>query len=252
MNPLERVCDIESRLQSGVIDADQALAELTAGPKPWTTGWWKEKRLETIGPQCATCGTSDPPLVLQHTWHPMPFREAVRKVGPPNWEWWKERHPIPKPDAPAAPPPIYRPVCPRCGSTRLYLAKKRNRWVCQAGAFGAPHFRHPDFEFAEPKMELRPDKKAIRRIKQDTTLHYQQQSASRWQAWLQSPEGIENRRLAVLLGIEESKRYLSFDDTKTLCRPCASREDYRHIRRSERRAELDRFARYVAELDAME
>jgi len=182
----------------------------------------------------------------------MPFREAVRKVGPPNWEWWKERHPIPKPDAPAAPPPIYRPVCPRCGSTRLYLAKKRNRWVCQAGAFGAPHFRHPDFEFAEPKMELRPDKKAIRRIKQDTTLHYQQQSASRWQAWLQSPEGIENRRLAVLLGIEESKRYLSFDDTKTLCRPCASREDYRHIRRSERRAELDRFARYVAELDAME
>jgi hypothetical protein len=85
---------------------------------------------------------------------------------------------------------------------------------------------------------------AIRRQKRAITLEYGRLSGARWDAWLQSPEGAENRLKALRLCIEDSKRYLSFSDTKTLCRSCAAREDHRHIRRSER----DAVARKEAEL----
>ena len=92
MNTLERLLDIELRLNEGTISVDQALAELFAGPKPWHTAWWKARRSERLGSECATCGSAEPPLVLQHTWQPMRWTESVRNVGPPNWEWWKQRH----------------------------------------------------------------------------------------------------------------------------------------------------------------
>lgn len=225
MNPLARLLDVESRLNEGTISVDQACAELFTGPKPWHTAWWKAQRSERIGSECATCGSADLPLVLQHTWQPVSWREALRQVGPPNWDWWKERHPLPRPE----PPLIDRPVCPQCGSIRVRPRKRTNDWVCHAGQCGAPHERHADYAFPEPKIELRPDKKTIRREREEL-------SRTRWQAWRQSTEGAEHSLKALRLCIEDSKRYLSFRDTKTLCRSCAGREDYHFILRSERDA----------------
>ena len=235
MNPLPRLLDVESRLNEGTISVDQACEELFTGPKPWHTAWWKAQRSERIGSECATCKSADPPLVLQHTWQPVSWREALRQVGPPNWDWWKERHPLPQVDGPEQ-PLIDRPVCPQCGSIRVRPRKRTTDWVCHAGQCGAPHERHADYTFPEPKIELRPDTKAVRRQKRAITLTYQELSRARWQAWRQSPEGVENRLEALRLCIEDSKRYLSFRDTKTLCRSCAGREDYHHIVRSERDA----------------
>jgi hypothetical protein len=255
LNPLERVLDIESRLNQGAISVDQACAELFAGPKPWSTGWWKGQRSERIGSECSTCGSADPPLVLQHTWQPVSWQEALRQVGPPNWEWWKERYPLPRLAGPER-PLIERPVCPTCGSIRFRQRKRTNDWVCQAGQCGAPHERHADYTFAEPKTELRPDTRAIRLQNRAMAGEYQELSRARWQAWLQSPEGAENRLKALRLYMEDSKRYLSLRDTKTLCRSCAAREDYHHIRRSELDAVELRLERDVlefrSELDQLE
>ena len=245
MNPLERLLNIESRLNAASISVDQACAELFTGPKPWHTAWWKAQRSERIGSECVTCGSADPPLVLQHTWQPVSWRDALRQVGPPNWDWWKERHPLPHVDGPER-PLIDRPVCPQCGSIRVRPRRRTNDWVCHAGQCGAPHERHADYTFPEPKIELRPDTKAIRQQKRAISLEYQELSRARWQAWLQSPESAENRLKALRLCIEDSKRYLSFRDTKTLCRTCAGREDYHHIRRSEH--ELDEISAFVNDL----
>lgn len=238
MNPLERLHDIETRLDSGTLGIDEACAALFIGPKPWHTPWWKEQRSTHIGPACATCGSSNPPLVLQHTWQPVRWAVALRVVGPPNWDWWKEQHPLPDLNQPdlnqLVDLRVTLPVCPQCGSHQVRRRVRTKDWVCHVGQCGAPHQRHADFAFPEPKFELRQDPKALREHKRTIRQKYLALSQARWEAWLKSPEAEENRLRALRLCIEESKRYLSFADTKTLCRPCAGREDVEHIRRGER------------------
>lgn len=251
MNPLERIWDIEARLNAAAVDVQQALAELFAGPKPWTTPWWKEQRLSRLGSSCATCGTPKPPMVLQHTWQPITWKEAVASVGPPNWEWWKQVHPLPKLVA-AEPPPIERPVCPVCGSTRVRFRTTRNNWDCEAGLRGTPKQIHEGATFPQPKIALCPDKDLKRSVKEVVSAKYQKNSDARWQAWLQSPECKENHRLAILLSIADSKRYLSFEDTKTICKSCAAKEDYRHIRRHERDAHNKALQQTFDEIDLIE
>lgn len=251
MNPLERLHAVESRLNAGAISVDQACAELFTGPKPWHTAWWREQRKTLLASACATCGGTQPPLVIQHTWQPISWKQALRQVGPPNWEWWKERHPTPKIERPPH-PMANRPVCPVCGSIRVYFRKRAKNWACGAGQSGAPHERHENFAFLEPKIELRPDNVGRRRQNAAVQLEYEKLSASRWQAWLQSPEAAENRLAALRLCMAESKRYLSFTDTKTLCRRCAASEDHRHIGKSLLDAEEKRRDKFWAEMDCIQ
>jgi hypothetical protein len=251
MNPLERLLDIELRLKSGAISVDQAYKELSAGPKHWHTPWWKTQRKKMLGASCSTCGSAGPPLVLQHRWQPVSWKEALRQVGPPNWEWWKERYPLAEVDRPQV-PFIDRQVCPICGSVRLYFRKKAKDWVCEAGQNGAPHERHPDFRFPEPVVALRPDTMGIRRRNQVATREYERLSNIRWNAWLLSPEHAENQLKAFRLRIEESKRYLSFTDTTTLCRRCAVREDHRYVLRTQRYAAERKQRKIWAEFDIIE
>lgn len=241
MNPLERLLSVESRLDEGTISVDQACAELFTGPKPWHTSWWKAQRAERLASACATCGSAEPPLVLQHTWQPVSWRDALDQVGPPNWEWWKERFPLPawaRPEESL----IERPVCPVCGSIRVRTRVRTKDWVCQAGQNGTPEQRHDGWAFPEPKIELRPDKKAYKNRKDVALQQRRAMYDARWQAWRQSPECAENRLKALRRCIEESKRYLSLRDTKTLCKSCAGREDYLHIRQTERETLIRREA----------
>jgi hypothetical protein len=251
MNPLERILGVESRLNVGAITVVQAGAELFSGPKHWHTPWWKAQRRERLGVECATCASASPPLVLQHTWQPRSWREALREAGPLNWEGWKERHPLPKVDRPAV-PATERPVCPTCGSVRVYFRKKAKDWACSVGMSGAPHQRHPDHTFPEPSTALRTDTLGIRKRNRVATSKYEALSHSRWQAWLSSPEYRQNPLNALRLRIEDTKRYLSFADTKTLCRRCAAREDRRHILKNQRRAAQRKLEIAFAEFDLLD
>jgi len=232
VNPLERLLSIETRLESGALSVDEACSELFTGPKPWHTAWWKAERARLIRRECSTCGSETPPLVLQHTWQPISWKEALRKGGPPNWDWWKEQHPLPAMDW-SKEILIERPVCPVCGSIRVRPRVRTKDWTCQAGQCGAPHERHENWAFPEPHYESRPDLKAIASHKRGLRDEYQRLAQERWQQWLQSPESNLNRLNAIRLCVSESKRYLSFQDTKTLCKSCAGREDYHYILESE-------------------
>ena len=235
MNPLERLRSIESRLNSCVISVDDACAELFTGPKPWTTTWWKVERARLIGSECSTCRSTEPPMVLQHTWQPIGWKDALRQVGPPNWDWWKECHPLPSLDWNKE-ILIKRPVCPVCGSIRVRPRVRTRDWTCHAGQCGTQEERHDNWAFPEPLYEMRPDLKAIANHKRTLRAEWESLVQQSWEEWLKSPESAINRRNAIKLCISESKRYLSFEDTKTLCKRCAGREDYHYILKSEREA----------------
>lgn len=112
--------------------------------------------------------------------------------------------------------------------------KKRGGWACDAGQSGAPHEQHEDYYFPEPKIESRPDSRKNAQMKRDTWAAHQILVNNRWHAWRESTEFAEHQLRALRLSIDESKRYLSFQDTKTLCRPCAAREDWQHLPRFDR------------------
>lgn len=228
MSPPDKLLSIETRLASGVLSVDDACAELFSGPKPWSTAWWKAERERLLGAHCATCTSAEPPLVLQHTWQPIKWKDALRQVGPPNWDWWKEYHPLP-PIELSKELLVERPVCPVCNSIRVRSRAKTNDWVCHAGQCGAPHERHDHWAFRVPRYEFRRDIKSVNRSER---AEYESVSQKRWDDWLSSPESAINRFNALRLCISESKRYLSFRDTKTLCKRCAAREDVSHIRES--------------------
>ncbi len=235
VNPLEKLDHIESRLESGAMSVDQACDVLFSGPKPWTTSWWKVERARLIGTECSTCRSTEPPLVLQHTWQPVSWSEALSRVGPPNWEWWKETHPLPAFDWDKE-ILAQRPVCPVCRSIRVRPRVRTKDWTCHAGQCGAEHERHEGWAFPEPLHEIHPDRKAIASHKHQLRVQWQTLVQQSWRDWLCSPERELNRRKAIALCIAESRRYLSFADTKTLCKRCAGREDYLHILESEREA----------------
>lgn len=117
---------------------------------------------------------------------------------------------------------------------------------------GQPHERHPDHTFGEPAIALRKDTLGIRKRNRVAAGKYQALSDARWQGWLHSPEYKQNQLNALRLRIEDAKRYLSFADTKTLCRPCAARENHHHILRNQRREAQRRLTIAFAELDQIE
>lgn len=220
MNPLEKLDYIESLLESGAMSVAHACDELFSGPKPWSTDWWKAERARLIGTECSTCRSTEPPLVLQHTWQPVNWSDALRRVGPPNWEWWKETRPLPALDWHKE-ILVQRPVCPVCRSIRVRPRVRTKDWTCHAGQCGAKHERHDGWAFAEPRYEMCPDRKAIAAHKRKLRAEWEILVQQSWQEWLGSRESELNRHRALALCIAESRRYLSFADTKTLCKSCA-------------------------------
>lgn len=175
----------------------------------------------------------------------------LRDAGSLDWYGWKERHPLPYVDRPEV-PLAQRQVCPVCGTVNIYFRKKANDWACKLGMSGKPEERHTEHIFAEPAVGLRKDTLGIRKRNRVATGKYEALSGDRWQAWRSSPECKENQLNALRLRIEDTRRYLSFVDTKTLCRPCAAREDHRHILRNQRREAQRQLKIAFAELDLLE
>lgn len=96
---------------------------LDLSPKPWTTPYWTAMRSKIIGTQCATCGSKDGPMVLQHGWRRMKINEAMKYAT----DIVKKRH------------PYFVPVktkhikcCPKCGYSVTYR-KTTDDFVCRRG-----------------------------------------------------------------------------------------------------------------------
>jgi uncharacterized paraquat-inducible protein A len=192
--------------EMGWIEAREILTSLK---KPWTTKEWKEARKGLLGAACESCGTTTPPLVLQHTWHPTPLYKlfyAARRKYRAAWDVWRESHPL-QVDLSAL--PADEDGCPRCGSTTIRHRKRSGTWVCAARLAGVTC----GHVFEAP----------LRVISPATVRALERTAAQEVQDTFDEEFGIG--RKVITKALEGQLRYLSLKDTKTLCKRCAFVED---------------------------
>lgn len=201
--------EILSKLSAGAIQWQDALAALKALPPSWQTKQWKQRRLERLGPCCEACGTTKPPLVMQHTWHPSTIEwlfKNERRNYTEQWKEWRDARPIQVdtshliPDADG---------CPKCGSPTVRFRKRAGHWKCVAMREGVTC----GYTFSTPI-----------RVVSYAAVHVLELAARKVvQEAFDDHYGIGLR--VANIALQQHLQYISLADTKTLCKRCAFVED---------------------------
>jgi hypothetical protein len=194
---------------SDEINWREALDVITALKKPWHTKEWKEQRKILLAAQCENCGTSTPPLVLQHTWHPVPVYKLFykeRKKYDDEWQLWKQSH---KPEVDASSLLPDRDGCPKCGSPTIRYRKRADTWICVSKPLGVTCGN----VFDTP----------VRVVSYEAIRVLEKAAAQKIQDAFDEAFGIGKK--VIVMALEQNIRYLSLKDTKTLCKRCAFVED---------------------------
>ncbi|GAB1470234.1 hypothetical protein MASR2M66_11110 [Chloroflexota bacterium] len=201
--------ELLEKVTSNEINWRDALDIITSLKKPWHTKEWKEQRKVLLAPQCENCGSTIPPLVLQHTWHPTPIHKlfyTARKKYENEWHVWKQTHTF-EVDTSSLRPDT--DGCPKCGSTTIRYRKKAQTWICVSKPKGVTCGN----VFDTPIRVISPAaiwgiEKAVSRKLQDA---------------FDEEFGVGKK--VVITALQHNIRYISLKDTKTLCKRCAFVED---------------------------
>ncbi len=195
--------------------------------RAWRSKAWRARRAKLLRRECAVCGGTEPPLVLQHLWHPDSFALILRRhlPKPQTYSEWKEG---------------YRrlhgryttqieirreqDVCPRCDSPTIRYRKRDGTWICGRKVRG----RACGHAFDKPTRSVVLDRKATAAAKKqvyDEFLRIQEE----YQNLFRNPPD-ESMRPALIEYIDESIRYLDCVDTCTMCQSCAFKWDRKGLR----------------------
>lgn len=212
---LEELERIEAALINDEITYEEAGEKIySTSTKPWQTAYWKKKRSEIIKDACEQCNSSKPPMVLQHTWHPSTYKERTREYYTACFEEAQAKDfQITIEDE-----EIYlylnqfteiKPACPAC-EMRSFRERKTMKPTF--------HCNRCHHEFEEPIMVPYHSLLGV-------APHFEQVKASmrskRMREHIWETHGPEIKKRAILKGIEEHKRYMSLEDTRTFCKRCA-------------------------------
>lgn len=203
--PIDQV-DLKRRLLADEMSWQEALQIITSlRSPPWQSKEWKTKRVLFLGERCEQCGTDDPPLVLQHLWHPTRtsqiFYDLRRKLLN-EWYEWQRDHPI-EPDFSNIPADTN--VCPKCSSPTIRFRKTMKNWKCVAQVAGVVCGHDFDFPF-----------RAVSNAKKKEI-----EKAARHRSMEQFDNAFGIGKAAVTIVIDQHIRYMSLEDTTTLCKRCA-------------------------------
>lgn len=210
--------EIKEAMLRGELHWKVALELITAKKsKPWTSAAWKKMREEKIGTACVQCGTTEGPLVLQHTWHPRPLKVLWQEAQRSLRDAYYQDHPIVRTEQ----KPVDRQACPRCQSTSIRQVKQSGRWQCN----GKKRGRVCGHEFDAPILVkgFSPQQKHTRG---DEWRQLQQEQYEGWLALCAQHED-ELGLQVVVMSIDEHLRYMSGEDTVTMCKRCAFIADKR-------------------------
>lgn len=194
---------------SNEVNWKDALNIISSLKKPWHTKEWKEQRKVLLASQCENCGTTTPPLVLQHTWHPTPIHHLFyteRRKYQNEWAAWKQSHVIEIDTSSLVP---NTDGCPKCKSTTIRYRKKAKTWICVSKPLGVTCgnvFETP-IQVVSPSVISNLERAAKQKLQDTFDEHF----------------GIGKK--VVITAIEHHIRYISLQDTKTLCKRCAFVED---------------------------
>lgn len=214
LNSISR--EVERQLANDEIGWEDALDKLQPiikGNKSWHTKEWREARELIIKNACEQCGSTKQPMVLQHFIHPMSFGQIFRELcGKDAWVNFKKEYDyILGKDL-----LIDRSTCPACGSTNIHQLKTQE-WSCYKC-----HTKH-DTPVIKPAFN-KESFKVLSKRRKDKELQNQ-----RWRAFQQQYGDLVGKQ-AVLEFINQSRIYLSFENTATFCKKCAFAWDKKGLR----------------------
>lgn len=229
--------ELRDRLANGEVGLEYAKAQcwrdIKEGQRSWHTKDWKERRSEFIKEKCEIC-TSKEILTLQHLSHPKKFSEHLTEMtrasakdyintGPVIDKVEFRNYILTKYDYQAV------PMCPNCKSRNPNKrARKVPQYLCTEcrHQFDETINKSIDelistFYENEDAIEVR-DKCLITNDgwKKKHNLSNVRYWFQREQAKNNDFENIEKK--AFLLYLNDNIKYLSFEDTITACKKCAS------------------------------
>ncbi len=238
----ERI-ELRNKLANGEIEIELALAQywkdVKEGQKSWHTKDWKERRAKLIKDKCQICNSTQT-LTLQHLSHPRKYSEYLTEIRRENAKDYIGTNP--ETDKAEFTNHILEkyeyvpvPFCPNCKwSNPSERVRKVPKYRC-AGCkheFDVPVYIPLDevisvFYENEDALEVR-DKCFI--SKQWRNAH----NLSSVRYWLQRERATTKdsrviEKEAFLLYLNDDIRYLSFEDTITVCRRCAYKFDIKKM-----------------------
>jgi len=201
------VAKIRSAFLSGELTAVEAVDEFAKKQtqKAWHTKEWRLLREKLIKDKCEQCGTSEPPMVLQHMWHPEKLGTLIRDIKHKYEREYAVTHPLPFVAEPI--PEDLREGCPGCGKfSGFNWRKTQNNWRCV--------HCHAVFE----KLVEIPVLSAQQYEVYSSEL---KELNDAWNATFMMEMEEKILTEALNTGFEQNDRYISCADTVTFCKKCA-------------------------------
>lgn len=205
--PYSTVEKIRSAFISGDLSSRDAVDEFAKKQtqKAWHTKEWRLLREKLIKDKCEQCGTSEPPMVLQHTWHPDKLSHVIQDVTRKYEYEHAKIHPLPTLDTPS--PEDIREGCPGCGKFSGFNWRKTHQnWRCV-------HCHTVFNKLIEiPVMSYEQSDAYYKELKLLET---------EWREafWFEMEDTVLTE--ALNSSFEQHDRYISCIDTVTYCRKCA-------------------------------
>lgn len=182
-----------------------------ANTKPWHAPEWRKMRDERIGESCAQCGSTKPPLVLQHFSHDRSEPPSKRTLV---WDVMREYGAVP------ARPTVQRQGCPQCKRCSLTERKRKApKWRCIAC-----HHEFDESITVDLPINNRTEKDQYDKYLHDVLFPAFNEFVDAHQ------EMVERRYAEVLSDYEQERRasdaiYMSGEGTATFCKRCAYLSD---------------------------
>jgi ribosomal protein L37AE/L43A len=240
----KELIELREKLSNGEITLDDTKElnwnDFEEGARSWNTKDWKERRSEIIKDKCEICGSKET-LTLQHLSHPLKYNDYEREVAKKHTQTFigsntivdkREFSEHVMKDYDYVPVPL----CPNCGDNRPNKrVRKLPQYLCPEcrHEFDKPIYKSVDeliaiFYENEDALDVR-DKCFISKDKWKNN-----HNLSNIKYWFQR-KMVKNKeseiigKEAFLLYLDDTIRYLSFEDTITACKKCAFNFDINNM-----------------------
>lgn len=235
--------ELRDKLANGEIGLELAKSQywndFKDGQRSWHTKDWKERRSNFIKDQCEICSSKET-LTLQHLSHPKKYSEYLREITRSYAKDYIDTNPeIDKSEFSNYVRKSYdyvpTPLCPYCKSRNPNLrSRKLPQYRCTEckEEFEETVYKSLDelisiFHENEDAIEVRDKCFVSKQWRNKNNLSNIRYWLQRERAKNKDAENIEKE--AFLLYLNDSIKYLSFEDTITACKKCAYHFDIKSM-----------------------